>query len=100
MLGLAVGALVQAPSVDGDDLDEGVLADLREEEGRSTCLSTFAGLLLAEEADCVACKLCDFLMRLHLIFVFLPVKYDKYGTADVNHYKHIYDLNTSVCLSF
>lgn len=48
VLGLAVGALVQAPCVDGDDLNEGVLAHFGQQKGSTTGLFASVCLLLTK----------------------------------------------------
>ena len=46
VLGLAIRALVQTSRVDGDDLDERILADLREIESSSAGFTAVSRLLL------------------------------------------------------
>lgn len=55
MLSLAVGALIEAASVDGNDLNEGISPHFRQEKGRTTSLLSSL-LFLAQEPHRIAWK--------------------------------------------
>ena len=55
MLGLAIGAVIEAPGVDGDDLNQRITADLGEVQ-RSPAL--FSAILSSapQQSHCVPCQ--------------------------------------------